>query len=160
VASTVRPLLTHSPLSFTDIVWQAAYWKFVMVAKREKITSGTRVNSFSQCVPLVTGHGPIYHADVRALSLSPSLLQDKHNPIGKWMRATPPEKRESLFMFWQLVYTVVTFSPAVFYLWKSPAWSGAYIVALFAAATWNGEPCQAPVVWTQPADTLGHFALH
>lgn len=43
-------------------------------------------------------------------------------------------------MFWQLVYTVVTFSPAVFYLWKSPAWSGAYLVSLFAAATWNGEP--------------------
>lgn len=75
-------------------------------------------------------------------------MQDKHNPIGKWMRATPPEKRESLFMFWQLVYTIVTFSPAVFYLWKSPAWSGAYLTALFAAATWNGELLGPPLAST------------
>lgn len=36
------------------------------------------------------------------LTLSFSLLHDKHNVIGRWMRATKPEKRESLFMFWQL----------------------------------------------------------
>lgn len=47
------PTRLTSPLH-ADIVWQAAYWQFVMVAKREKITSGTRVNSFSQYVPPAT----------------------------------------------------------------------------------------------------------
>ncbi|CDZ96415.1 Uncharacterized conserved protein [Phaffia rhodozyma] len=95
------------------LVWQMMYWRFVVIGRREKINAG-RITSFS------------------------TLLKDKHNVIGRWMRATKPEKRESLFMFWQLVYTAVCFLPPIFFLWKSKVGSGVFLITVFAVATWNG----------------------
>lgn len=41
-------------------------------------------------------------------------------------------------MFYQLIYTIVCFLPAVFVLNRSPFWSNAFLVFVFGVATWNG----------------------
>lgn len=60
------------------MIWQALYWKFVLVDRRTKIESGQRTTSFS------------------------FLLNDKRGAIGRWLSAVPAERREATFMFGQL----------------------------------------------------------
>ncbi|KAG9102074.1 hypothetical protein FS749_016262 [Ceratobasidium sp. UAMH 11750] len=96
------------------LIWQTLYWKFVLVDKRKKIESGQRTTSFSW------------------------LLSDQRGFIGKMLGATPPQRREIYFMFGQLVYSILTSLPAVFLLYTSPKWSGAFLLFIFAVSVWNG----------------------
>ncbi|KAF8609543.1 hypothetical protein BDV93DRAFT_503853 [Ceratobasidium sp. AG-I] len=96
------------------LIWQTLYWKFVLVDRRKKIESGQRTTSFS------------------------FLLNDKRGAIGKILGATPPQHRELYFMFGQLLYSVLTALPAIFLLYTSAKWSGAYLLLIFGVSVWNG----------------------
>jgi len=94
--------------------WQLLYWKFVLVDRRAKIESGQRTTSFS------------------------FLLNDKRGLIGRFLSSTPPAYREAAFMSGQLVYAVLTEVPAVYLLYDSPFWSGAFLILILAVSVWNG----------------------
>ncbi|KZT41134.1 hypothetical protein SISSUDRAFT_370114 [Sistotremastrum suecicum HHB10207 ss-3] len=96
------------------LVWQGLYWKFVMEARRKKIESGQRTTSFSY------------------------LLNDKRGVIGRMLGAVKPVWREPFFMFGQFVYALVTEIPAVFLLYDSKFWSGAFLLLIFGVSVWNG----------------------
>ncbi|KIJ70423.1 hypothetical protein HYDPIDRAFT_122221 [Hydnomerulius pinastri MD-312] len=96
------------------LIWQLLYWKFVLVDRRTKIESGERTTSFS------------------------FLLNDKRGAIGRALASTPPEKREAYFMTGQFLYSVLTELPAVYLLYDSPRWSGAFLILIFGVSVWNG----------------------
>ncbi|KAG1857258.1 hypothetical protein C8R48DRAFT_607482 [Suillus tomentosus] len=107
----VRALLMSGAIY---ICWQLMYWKFVLVDRRSKIASGQRTTSFS------------------------FLLNDKRSAIGRALSTVPPKYRESSFMAGQLVYSLLTELPAVFLLYDSPMWSGAFLLFIFSVSVWNG----------------------
>ncbi|KAF8528917.1 hypothetical protein BU17DRAFT_37383 [Hysterangium stoloniferum] len=96
------------------IIWQALYWKFVLVDRKEKIAAGLRTTSFS------------------------FLLNDRRGVIGRMLASIRPEYREVSFMAGQLVYALITEIPAVFLLYDSRLWSGAFLWFIFAVSVWNG----------------------
>ncbi|KAN0097781.1 Protein of unknown function (DUF2838) domain containing protein [Tylopilus felleus] len=96
------------------LFWQVLYWKFVYVDRRSKIESGQRTTSLH------------------------FLLNDKRGAIGRALYRTSPEKREVYFMTGQFVYSVLTELPAVYLLYDSPRWSGAFLILIFAVSVWNG----------------------
>ncbi|CAE6414332.1 unnamed protein product [Rhizoctonia solani] len=96
------------------LIWQTLYWKFVLVDKRKKIESGQRTTSFS------------------------FLLNEKRGAIGKALSSIPAQYRELGFMMGQLVYSVLTCLPAIFLLYTSPKWSGAFLMFIFSVSVWNG----------------------
>ncbi|KAF7433475.1 hypothetical protein PC9H_005427 [Pleurotus ostreatus] len=96
------------------VIWQTLYWKFVLIDRRAKIRSGQRTTSFS------------------------FLLNDKRGVIGRSLSSVPEAYRELAFMAGQLVYAILTELPAVFLLYKSPFWSGVFLIAIFAVSVWNG----------------------
>ncbi|EIW82477.1 hypothetical protein CONPUDRAFT_136970 [Coniophora puteana RWD-64-598 SS2] len=96
------------------VIWQLLYWKFVLVDRRTKIESGQRTTSFS------------------------FLLNDKRGAIGRMLSKIPPQYRILSFMGGQLVYSILTELPAVYLLYDSPFWSGAFLVSIFAVSVWNG----------------------
>lgn len=85
-----------------------------MIDRREKISSGQRTTSFS------------------------FLLNDKRGAIGRALSSIPVQYRELVFMSGQLLYSVLTELPAVFVLYKSPMWSTAFLIFIFAVSVWNG----------------------
>ncbi|KAJ3736457.1 hypothetical protein DFJ43DRAFT_620909 [Lentinula guzmanii] len=96
------------------LVWQLLYWKFVLIDRREKIESGQRTTSMSW------------------------MLNNKRGVIGKALCSIPPNTRIPAFMFGQLIYSVVTELPAVYLLYDSPFWSGAFLIFIFSVSVWNG----------------------
>ncbi|KAJ6510206.1 hypothetical protein C8R47DRAFT_787252 [Mycena vitilis] len=94
--------------------WQLLYWKFVLVDRRAKIESGQRTTSFS------------------------FLLNDKRGVIGRFLSSVPPAYREAAFLSGQLVYAVLTEVPAVYLLYDSPFWSGAFLIFILSVSVWNG----------------------
>jgi len=96
------------------VIWQLLYWKFILVDRRQKIESGQRNSSITW------------------------LLNSKSSLIGKALSRIPPDARIPSFMFGQLIYSVVTELPAVFILYESPFWSGAFLIFIFAVSVWNG----------------------
>jgi hypothetical protein len=107
----VRALLVSGAIY---ISWQLMYWKFVLVDRRSKIASGQRTTSFS------------------------FLLNDKRGAIGRALSSVPPQYREISFMAGQLVYSLLTELPAVYLLYDSPVWSGAFLMFIFSVSVWNG----------------------
>ncbi|KAG2148065.1 hypothetical protein DEU56DRAFT_108503 [Suillus clintonianus] len=107
----VRALLMSGAIYLS---WQLMYWKFVLVDRRSKIASGQRTTSFS------------------------FLLNDKRSAIGRALSMVPPQYREFSFMAGQLVYSLLTELPAVFLLYDSPVWSGAFLISIFSVSVWNG----------------------
>ncbi|TFK43316.1 hypothetical protein BDQ12DRAFT_731351 [Crucibulum laeve] len=96
------------------MIWQFLYWKFLLVDRRAKIASGQRTTSFS------------------------FLLNDKRGAIGRALSSVPPAYREASFMGGQLIYAILTEIPAVFLLYRSPFWSGVFLISIFAVSVWNG----------------------
>ncbi|KAF9468803.1 hypothetical protein BDZ94DRAFT_1244626 [Collybia nuda] len=96
------------------MIWQFLYWKFLLVDRRAKIQSGQRTTSFS------------------------FLLNDKRGVIGRSLSSVPPSYREAAFMGGQLIYAVLTELPAVFLLYDSSIWSGAFLILIFSVSVWNG----------------------
>ncbi|KAJ7499292.1 hypothetical protein FB451DRAFT_1384998 [Mycena latifolia] len=113
------------------LVWQLLYWKFVLVDRRAKIESGQRTTSFS------------------------FLLNDKRGLIGSFLSSIPtclprgrvhvrPARYASsltfprLSLILRIVYSVLTEVPAVYLLYDSPFWSGAFLIGILAVSVWNG----------------------
>lgn len=96
------------------LIWQTLYWKFVLIDRRTKIESGQRTTSLT------------------------FLLNDKRGAIGRALSRVPRQYRESAFMAGQLVYSVLTELPAVFVLYDSSFWSGAFLIFILAVSVWNG----------------------
>ncbi|KAG2362022.1 hypothetical protein BDR07DRAFT_1408015 [Suillus spraguei] len=96
------------------VSWQLMYWKFVLVDRRSKIASGQRTTSFSW------------------------LLNNKRSAIGRALSIVPPDYREVSFVAGQLVYALLTELPAVFLLYDSSMWSGAFLLFIFSVSVWNG----------------------
>ncbi|SAL96569.1 hypothetical protein [Absidia glauca] len=120
------PALTLSPtMSFKDcmisstvayLIWQALYFVFIMVKRREKIEAGLRVTSYSW------------------------LLNDtasKKSLIQKAAYVCGPAHKAKMFMLLQLVYNLVTTIPTYFmfkYFWLHTL----FLCAMFGASVWNG----------------------
>ncbi|KAL9712760.1 hypothetical protein Ac2012v2_003997 [Leucoagaricus gongylophorus] len=94
--------------------WQLLYWKLVLVDRRAKIDSGQRTTSFSY------------------------LLNDTRGFIGKNLSSIPAKYREAFFIGGQLLYAILTEIPAIFLLYRSPVWSGSFLLLIFAVSVWNG----------------------
>ncbi|KAH8830578.1 hypothetical protein DL96DRAFT_953471 [Flagelloscypha sp. PMI_526] len=95
-------------------IWQFLYWKFIMVDRRTKISSGQRTTSFS------------------------FLLNDKRGAIGRTLSSVPEQWREASFMGGQLVYGILTELPAIFLFYNSKLWSNIFLFSIFAVSVWNG----------------------
>ncbi|KAG7096620.1 hypothetical protein E1B28_004037 [Marasmius oreades] len=96
------------------LIWQLLYYKFVMVDRWAKIKSGQRTTSFS------------------------FLINEKRGVIGRAFAGIPIEYRIPTFIAGQLVYTILTEVPAVYVLYDSPFWSGAFLIGIFGVSAWNG----------------------
>ncbi|KAF8480016.1 hypothetical protein DFH94DRAFT_739736 [Russula ochroleuca] len=105
-----RALLLSSAIY---IVWQFLYWKLVYVDRRKKLESGQRTTSLHW-------------------------MLNKPGLIGDMLSKVKPGNRELYFMLGQFVYAVLTDVPAVFVLYDSPFWSGAYILLILSVSVWNG----------------------
>ncbi|KAJ7667640.1 hypothetical protein DFH06DRAFT_1183131 [Mycena polygramma] len=108
----IRAMLLSGAIVYLS--WQLLYWKFVLVDRRAKIESGQRTTSFS------------------------FLLNDKRGVIGRSLSSIPPAYREAAFLSGQLVYAVLTEVPAVYLLYDSPFWSGAFLIFILSVSVWNG----------------------
>ena len=69
--------ITLSLTPSTDFVWQALYWKLILIDRRKKIESGQRTTSLT------------------------FLLNHQSGAIGKILAKIKPERRELYFMFGQ-----------------------------------------------------------
>ncbi|KDE08942.1 hypothetical protein, variant [Microbotryum lychnidis-dioicae p1A1 Lamole] len=98
---------------FTYLIWQALYFQYIIVARKEKIKQG-RATSFT------------------------FLINDRKRLIGKIAAKVRPERREAAFIFGQAVYTLVTLLIPIFGLYDSKFWSSIYLLTLFAVSVWNG----------------------
>ncbi|TIA88977.1 hypothetical protein E3P92_03979 [Wallemia ichthyophaga] len=102
--------------SMIYLIWQALYWKYILIERRHKIGEGKgqRTTSFSY------------------------MLHHNHGLIGRTLSNIAPKWRESAFMFMQFAYTIVTLLPAVFILYDSKVASGMFLLFIFGVSTWNG----------------------
>ncbi|KAI5477752.1 protein of DUF2838 family [Pseudohyphozyma bogoriensis] len=110
----LRPLRSLAINMFAYSVWQFLYYRYVIVARKEKIKQG-RTTSFTY------------------------LMNDRKRLIGKIAAKVPEAYREPAFIGGQALYTLVTLLIPIFVLYDSRFWSGVYIIALFAVSTWNGS---------------------
>lgn len=101
--------------SLIYLIWQALYWKFILIERRHKIGEGKgkRTTSFSY------------------------MLHHNHGLIGRTLSNIAPKWRESAFMFMQFAYTIVTLLPAVFILYDSKLASGVFLLFIFGVSTWS-----------------------
>ncbi|KZV75656.1 hypothetical protein PENSPDRAFT_571118 [Peniophora sp. CONT] len=95
-------------------VWQALYWKLILIDRRKKIESGQRTTSLT------------------------FLLNHQRGAIGKILAKVKPERREMYFMFAQYLYAVLTEVPCIFLLYDSAFSSATYLILIFSVSVWNG----------------------
>ncbi|KAK0553677.1 hypothetical protein OC845_001149, partial [Tilletia horrida] len=93
--------------------WQFLYWTFISTSKKDKIVSGTRINSYST---MTKGKGALA------------------NLVGKY----PPSLREPLFMVIQFLYTVLTTLPAPLLLYPSKTATSIFLLIVLVISVWNG----------------------
>ncbi|EPT02820.1 hypothetical protein FOMPIDRAFT_1117718 [Fomitopsis schrenkii] len=111
---SLRPMRALLLSGIIYLIWQVLYWKFVFIDRRKKIESGQRTTSLS------------------------FLLNDKRGVIGRSLSRVPQQYRTLAFMFGQYVYSVLTELPAILVLYRSPFWSGAFLIFIFSVSVWNG----------------------
>ncbi|KAI7853393.1 hypothetical protein BDC45DRAFT_511112 [Circinella umbellata] len=98
------------------MIWQALYFVFIMVRRREKVESGLRMTSYSW------------------------LLDDSHGRRGLIQKASfifGAKYKIYMFMLLQLLYNVVTTIPTYF-LYKSFWLHTFFLIAMFTASIFNG----------------------
>lgn len=96
--------------SIAYLIWQTAYYYGIIVARKEKIEKQGRVTSFTY------------------------MLNNKKSLIGKTLAKIPEGRRESSFMAGQFVYTIVTMSPSLIWLYYSKAASAVWLITFFRYA--------------------------
>ncbi|KAI8380905.1 uncharacterized protein BYT42DRAFT_564637 [Radiomyces spectabilis] len=109
-----KDAMIYSTLAYA--VWQALYFIFVMVRRREKVESGLRLTSYSW------------------------LLNDTHGKKGFIQKAAfcfGSKYKLHMFMLLQLVYNVVTSMPT-YLLYKYFWLHSLFLIAMFATSVWNG----------------------
>eukprot|EP00158_Paraphelidium_tribonemae_P005527 Partr_v1_DN27389_c1_g1_i2_m46634 putative Conserved hypothetical protein len=101
------------------VVWQALYYVAIMRIKGGKVDKGERVTSYSWLL---------------------SDAKNKHNPGLVYRLCTRygnGRYKRVLFMFWQLVYALITMVPAVLFhrfFWLHLVW----LVGILTLSVWNG----------------------
>ncbi|ORY81805.1 hypothetical protein BCR35DRAFT_303964 [Leucosporidium creatinivorum] len=110
---STRPWRSISINMVAYLVWQLLYFRYVIVARKEKIKQG-RATSFT------------------------FLINDKKRLIGKIAAKVPEQYREAAFMAGQALYTFVTLLIPIFVLFDSKFWSSVYLIILFGVSVWNG----------------------
>ncbi|KAK3719467.1 hypothetical protein LTR37_004325 [Vermiconidia calcicola] len=95
------------------VLWQLAYHFLITVRKRSKIAAG-RPTSFTW--------------------LRKSYA---NNPLGKFVLSFPDKYQETIFMFIQYSYAMLTMVPCPIWFWYRWA-SAAFLMIVFTWASWNG----------------------
>ncbi|KAI9497824.1 hypothetical protein BDB00DRAFT_802059 [Zychaea mexicana] len=109
-----RDTMVYSMVGYS--IWQALYFVFIMVRRREKVESGLRVTSYSW------------------------LLDDSHGQRGLIQKASfifGARYKMYMFMFLQFLYNTVTTIPTYF-LYKSFWLHTLFLMAMFTASIFNG----------------------
>ncbi|MBW0545762.1 hypothetical protein O181_085477 [Austropuccinia psidii MF-1] len=96
------------------ITWQTLYYRFVIVARAQKIAQEGRPTSFTY------------------------LLNSKTGLISKLLRSVKPEWRANGFMIAQFIYTLVTMLPSLLWFYQSKTLSGLFLWFMFSVSVWNG----------------------
>jgi len=96
------------------IVWQTMYYRFVIIARAQKISKEGRPTSFTY------------------------LLNSKTGLISKLLRSVRPSWRANGFMIAQYIYTIVTMLPALLWFYQSKVLSGLFLWLMFSVSVWNG----------------------
>lgn len=119
VASTERVNWTSTFITALTLhmIWQALYYIIVYIHQREKITSGTRVTSYTWLVR----EG-----------------ENRNTLLFKVVDFYGPKHRLKMYMLVQLIYTVVTLLP-VNLVWNSQYLHTGLILSMFAMCVWNGS---------------------
>ncbi|ORX55194.1 hypothetical protein DM01DRAFT_1335490 [Hesseltinella vesiculosa] len=115
VYMTFKETMVYSTCAY--LVWQALYYVFIMVRRREKVESGLRVTSYSWLL--------------NDQSAKPSLLKRVAYTFG-------PQYKAYMFMLIQLIYNILTCIPTYF-MFKHFALHTIFLCAMFAASVWNGS---------------------
>ncbi|KAG0165067.1 hypothetical protein DFQ28_009092 [Apophysomyces sp. BC1034] len=109
-----RDAMLYSTVAYC--IWQALYFVFIIVRRREKVESGLRLTSYSW------------------------LLNDNHGKRGLIQQAAfvfGEKYKLRMFMLLQLIYNVATTIPTYF-LYKHFWLHTFFLTAMFAASVWNG----------------------
>lgn len=111
---TISVKKTLAICSTVYIIWQTMYYKYVIVARAQKIAKEGRPTSFTY------------------------LLNSKTGLISKLLRSVRPHWRANSFMFAQYIYTIVTMLPALLWFYQSKVLSGLFLWLMFSVSVWNG----------------------
>ncbi|KAI8390830.1 uncharacterized protein BYT42DRAFT_489150 [Radiomyces spectabilis] len=98
------------------LIWQALYFVFIIVRRKEKVESGARITSYSWLL--------------KETQKRKSLIQRAAFAFG-------PKYKIYMFMLLQLAYNLVTVIPTYF-LYKSFWLHTVFLISMFAASVWNG----------------------
>ncbi|KAG1468129.1 hypothetical protein G6F56_004021 [Rhizopus delemar] len=110
----IQQITIYSTLAYS--IWQALYYVFIMVGKKEKVDAGIRLTSYSW------------------------LLNDTHGKKGFIQKTAflfGEKYKMEMFMLLQLIYNVVTSVPT-FYLYQHFWLHTIFLIAMFAVSVWNG----------------------
>lgn len=111
---TISVTKTLTICSTIYIVWQTMYYRFVIIARAQKISKEGRPTSFTY------------------------LLNSKTGLISKLLRSVRPAWRANGFMIAQYIYTIVTMLPALLWFYQSKVLSGIFLWLMFSVSVWNG----------------------
>lgn len=98
------------------IIWQALYFVFIMVQRREKVEKGLRLTSYSWLLDDRNG---------------------KKNLIQRASFALGARYKLQMFMLLQLTYNIFTVIPTVL-LYRHFKLHTAFLIIMFAVSVWNG----------------------
>ncbi|CAO3698865.1 unnamed protein product [Rhizopus stolonifer] len=110
----IQQITIYSTLAYS--IWQALYYVFIMVGKKEKVDAGIRLTSYSW------------------------LLNDTHGKKGFIQKTAflfGEKYKMEMFMLLQLIYNVVTSVPT-FYLYQHFWLHTIFLIGMFAVSVWNG----------------------
>ncbi|EGG04048.1 uncharacterized protein MELLADRAFT_37620, partial [Melampsora larici-populina 98AG31] len=100
--------------STVHIVWQTLYYRYVIIARAQKIATGGRTTSFTY------------------------LLNSRTGLISRLLQSIRPEWRAHAFMVAQYLYTLLTILPSLVWSFHSKTFSGLFLWVMFAVSVWNG----------------------
>ncbi|CAH7672705.1 hypothetical protein BY996DRAFT_4577767 [Phakopsora pachyrhizi] len=109
--SLQRTLIICSTIYF---IWQLLYYRYVIVARANKILDLGRPTSFTY------------------------MLNSKTGLISKLLRKVRPDRRVKCFMISQYFYTIFTMLPSLIWFYRSKTLSGVFLWLMFSVSVWNG----------------------
>ncbi|KAI8097115.1 uncharacterized protein BX664DRAFT_325597 [Halteromyces radiatus] len=116
IVMSFKDCMVSSTMAY--LIWQALYFVFIMVKRREKVESGLRVTSYSW---LLNDSGSTHKK---------SFIQRAAFIFG-------PQYKAYMFMLLQLIYNLVTTVPTYF-MFKHFWLHTLFLCTMFGASVWNG----------------------